>query len=169
MPWPPTQLPSLVVATDTSPQRTQHAADHNSLAVIANGVLATAWVNVNPIGGAAPAFVNSFANYSPAQGAGWQQLRFRKELGDICRMEGLVQGGASGATIFTLPLGYRPAANRRFPITGSTTAGSPTYAWGYLDVQSVGIVYATMVAGGGSGNWTAIDLWASWVIDPASL
>ena len=79
MPWPPTSLPSSTPVTDATTQRTQHASDHNALAVIANGVLATAWVLVNPTGGAAPAFVSPWVNYSPGIGSGWQVLRFRKQ------------------------------------------------------------------------------------------
>ena len=48
MPWPPISLPSSTPVTDATTQRTQHASDHNALAVIANGVLATAWVVGRP-------------------------------------------------------------------------------------------------------------------------
>ena len=159
MPWPPSSLPSLVVSTDTTPQRTQHAADHNALAVIANGVLATAWTYVNPSGGAAPAFNSPWANF----GSGYQVLRFRKELGDVCRIEGAVGGGTTGSVVFTLPLGFRPAASIRFYSQVDSSAGNP----GRMDITNTGTVTLTYLSG--SGNVSYAPMFCTFVIDPASL
>ena len=164
MPWPPPSLPSLTVVTDITQQRTQHANDHNALAVVTNGMLATAWVLVNPSGGAAPAFVSPWVNYSPGIGSGWQVVRFRKELGDICRIEGVCASGASGATIFTLPLGFRPPQNINL---ACNMAGS-TNGLGFISVLPTGVVYASYGTGQ-TGTVTAVHLNCSFVIDPASL
>ena len=169
MPWPPTSLPSLVVSTDTTPQRTQHAADHNALAVIANGVLQTAWTLVNPSGGGAPAFNSPWANYSPAIGAGWQQLRYRKILGDICQMEGFIQGGTSGTSPFTSPIGFRTTANQlvRFAQPCSAATGGGGVA--YIDINPSGVVNMGYLSSGLSGNVTWVSMNVMWTIDPASL
>jgi hypothetical protein len=164
MPWPPSSLPSATVVTDATSQRGQHASDHNALATLANGMLATSWILINPQGGAAPAFINSWANY----GAGWVLARFRKELGDVCRMEGFVANGpltASGT--FVLPLGYRPALVLRYivPITASTGGGGA----GYMDINTNGQVNIGPLSSGLSGTCTWAGIQASWAIDPSSL
>src|SRR6516165_1049741 len=122
MPWPPYPAPSSTAVTDLTVQRTQHAQDHNALAAFVNGMVAGPWQYVNPSGRAAPAFNSPWANYNAA-GAGWQVLRFRKELGDICRIEGMVAGGATGNAVFTLPMGFRPPQIVRFinEMTGGVT------------------------------------------------
>ena len=168
MPWPPTSLPSSTPVTDATTQRTQHASDHNALAVIANGVLATAWVLVTPTGGAAPAFVSPWVNYSPGIGSGWQVLRFRKELGDICRMEGFIASGpGNGTAVFTLPLGYRPAQVVRFaqPCTAATGGGGMAY----VDASPSGAVNFGYLLSSLSGTVSWASMNVSWVIDPASL
>lgn len=39
----------------------------------------------------------------------WRTVRWRKEPGNIIRVEGVVTGGTIGSTIFTLPEGARPS------------------------------------------------------------
>jgi hypothetical protein len=50
-----------------------------------------------------PAFQNSWVNYS-----GTQVAQFRKFPDGKVKLSGYVKSGASGTTIFTLPVGYRP-------------------------------------------------------------
>lgn len=159
MAWPPVQ-PSAVVATDVTAQTTRHPDDHNKIAALLALLTPGAWQNVNASGGAAPAFVAPWANY----GSVWQSARFRREGGDICRMEGMVGGGAQGATVFTLPIGFRPAQNLRFNVRVDN-AGGTTY--GALDIASTGVVLCVYVTG--SGAFNALPLNVTWVIDPAQL
>jgi hypothetical protein len=58
-------------------------------------------------GSGEPTFQNSWVNY----GSGYPACRFRKDATGIVRVTGLVKSGA-GATIFTLPEGYRLAGTR---------------------------------------------------------
>jgi hypothetical protein len=68
------------------------------------------WIAVGAPG--APAFQNGWANF----GGGFEDLRFYEE-GGIVRLQGLVTraAGASLLPIFTLPVGYRPAASLQLP------------------------------------------------------
>lgn len=65
-----------------------------------------------------PTFLGAWAN----EGAPWQVAQYRKEFPDIVRLRGVVQSG-SGA-IFNLPVGYRPPADIKFFVVGSTTTGA---------------------------------------------
>ena len=71
---------------------------------------ATPWI--------APTFQNSWTNY----GTGFNLAGYRK-IGDIVYLRGLVKGGASGATIFTLPAGFRPAYTHIVPCRASDAMG----------------------------------------------
>jgi hypothetical protein len=163
MPWPPSPAPSPTAVTDLTVQRTQHAQDHNALAAFVNGMVAGPWQYVNPSGGAAPAFLSPWANFNAA-GAGFQVARFRKELGDICRVEGQVAGGANLSTIFTLPLGYRPPQTVRFiqDCGASTTNGISR-----IDVSATGVINPNFITAAGNVTFLAFNF--TFVIDPASL
>jgi hypothetical protein len=66
-----------------------------------------------------PAFANGWGNY----GSPHQLVRFRKEPGGV-RVVGLAKGGTSGATIFTLPDGFQPAATAVYPPGVSDAGGA---------------------------------------------
>lgn len=64
-----------------------------------------AWVAVGS-GGSAPGFGAGWSN----EGGGFAPARFRLEH-DLVRLDGVVQGGAVGSTIFTLPADCRPTSS----------------------------------------------------------
>lgn len=66
-------------------------------------VLFTAWI--------APTFTNSWVNY----GSGEQIAQYRK-AGDKVEIRGSIKNGTNGTPAFTLPVGFRPAAIRRFAV-----------------------------------------------------
>lgn len=94
-------------------------------------------------GGGAPAFAGAWAN----QGGAFLPVGYRK-VGQEIYLEGhaaLAAGGA--ATIFTLPVGFRPAAEVRFACPVNNTAAVAT-----VSVTAAGVV-ATIGAGyPASGN-----------------
>lgn len=55
----------------------------------------------------APILTNSWANY----GSGLPDAGYRKDGAGFVHFQGLVKSGSNNAAIFTLPSGYRPAAN----------------------------------------------------------
>jgi hypothetical protein len=63
-------------------------------------------------------FQNSWVNF----GGAWQPAGYVKR-GDMVSVRGLVSSGTLGATIFTLPTGYRPPAKMRFPVMNSAAIG----------------------------------------------
>lgn len=63
------------------------------------------WIVVGS-GGSAPAFQGTWINY----GAPYRSASFCRRAG-FTVLGGLVKSGAAGSTIFTLPVGYRPAAS----------------------------------------------------------
>lgn len=68
-----------------------------------------------------PAFQNGWVNF----GAPWQGLRFWKDPMGLVHIEGLVKSGTVGAVpVFTLPAGFRPAANLGFATLSNGAFGS---------------------------------------------
>lgn len=81
-------------------------------------------------GGSAPAFANSWVNVA----GGTEAAAFYKDRGRVF-LAGRVKSGTVGATIFTLPVGYRPTGSELvFPVIANGAAGE-------LRVQSGGAVY----------------------------
>lgn len=76
----------------------------------------------------APVYENGWTDY----GSGWAAGAYRKEAGNVVRVRGLVRSGTA-ATIFTLPVGYRPAAGLIFTV--ETSAGPQR-----MNVRSSGVV-----------------------------
>lgn len=72
--------------------------------------LAEEWHYVGKVG--EPAFQNSWTNVGP----GLPQLAFRIREAGVVDIQGTVDNGASGTTIFTLPAGYRPSAVSYAPL-----------------------------------------------------
>lgn len=81
----------------------------------------TAWIT--------PTFTNSWVNY----GAGYNDAGYRKDAEGWVHLRGLVKNGTDGASIFTLPVGYRPAATELL-----VCASNDHY--GRLDINVVGLV-----------------------------
>jgi hypothetical protein len=102
----------------------------------------TLWVGVD----AAPAFENSWVNYVSV----WEEAGARR-IGTMVYLFGLVRDGTEGAVIFTLPEGWRPAAQHIFAQESSTLGtiridvqadGSVlTFAGTYTWVSLSGIVF----------------------------
>jgi len=87
------------------------------------------------VGGAGePAFANSWQN----NGGGYSTVAFKK-VGDVVFFRGLAYrpSGASTATVFTLPVGYRPSQQCWLHMAGYNSA---TYISGRLDIASTGTV-----------------------------
>lgn len=78
----------------------------------------------------APTLINSWVNY----GGTYRTARYRK-IGDRVEIEGLVKSGTIGATVFTLPVGYRPPQDIPFGVHSNNAFGS-------LIVFASGAVYA---------------------------
>ncbi len=89
-----------------------------------------AWTNVS-------SFSNSWVNY----GGSFEVARYRKMPDGTVHIQGLVKSGTVGATIFTLPTGYRPDKLLIFP--AHTNSGH-----GRMDISSTGEVRANS---GGNG------------------
>jgi hypothetical protein len=80
----------------------------------------------------APTLVNSFANFGGTDAiCGY----FKDALG-IVHLRGKIKTGASGASPFTLPVGYRPPLDIIFPIVSNG-------AFGTCNITSAGFVTVT--------------------------
>lgn len=131
-----------IQARDDGAGKTQLvAAFQNDLFVLAGEVGAVeAWTAVT--------YQNSWADY----GSGYQGCRYRKNGRGQVEIEGLAirAAGASTLAIFTLPAGYRPAANMLFAQSSSgahselniTTAGVVSLGVA-LNATSTNVVFAT--------------------------
>ena len=80
------------------------------------------WIQVNPEGGAEPAFQSGWAN----SGGGYEPLEFGKDhLGQVQISGAIVNAGSvSTTTLFTLPSGYRPAYTKFLPVVVATSGGT---------------------------------------------
>lgn len=83
-------------------------------------------------GTGAPAFENSWVNFDVTTNQG---LRFWKDPMGLVHIEGLVKSGTIGATIFTLPAGYRPDKAHVFVVISNGAIGR-------CDVTATGQVVA---------------------------
>lgn len=93
----------------------------------------------------APDLVNSWADY----GGGYAAAGYRMSPGSAVELRGLVKGGtvSYAATVFTLPVGYRPKERLLF----ATTAGGDAH--GRVDVTSDGAV----IAAAGPNSWFSLN------------
>jgi len=82
----------------------------------------------------APAFQGGWANY----GSGYSGARFWKDADGMVHLAGLVTG-SSGAAIFALPVGYRPASPS-ITVPGAIYGGSPAQVFNGVNVFSNGLV-----------------------------
>lgn len=95
------------------------------------------WTEIGS-GGGAPAFANGFVNYGPP----YATAAYRKDSSGFVHIKGLVKTGAAGAVMFTLPVGYRPAATQIFAVPD----GAGVNTFGRIDIANDG----TVKTGGGS-------------------
>jgi hypothetical protein len=96
---------------------------------------------IPPSGWVSPSLNSPWTNY----GGGWQPARYMKDAAGTVFIEGLVAGGTG--TVFTLPVGFRPAQNLIF----STVANQ---AFARLDVGGNGdVVWNT----GGTNAFVSIS------------
>jgi hypothetical protein len=96
-----------------------------------------AWIGVS--GGIG--FANSWVNYGP----GYPSAAYCKDAGGFVHLTGLVKSGTVGATIFTLPAGYRPSNQLSFACVSNS-------AFGQLVINSSGTVFVYI------GNNTSVSL-----------
>ena len=107
----------------------------------------SAWVKVlqqksTTTGWTAATYQNSWVSY----GSPFSAARYIKDDLGVVHLDGLVKNGTIGTTIFTLPVGYRPAYQQLFAAcTNPNTIGR-------IDVQTDGQV----VTNGGSNVWISL-------------
>jgi len=93
----------------------------------------------------APTLLNSWVDF----GSGFQGARYRITKEGIVMIQGLVKNGtAANADIFTLPAGYRPAAQLILPARSSAGASE-------IRINASGVVEMT---NGGSTTWNNITV-----------
>lgn len=85
----------------------------------------------------APAFTNSWVNY----GGAFATAAYLRDRQGFVHLRGTVKSGTAASSIFTLPAGYRPAADRLFPIAAALAVH-------YVTVASTG----TVTPSAGAGN-----------------
>jgi hypothetical protein len=107
------------------------------------------WKVVGAVG--QPAFQNSWENHDPYVSIGGPPVSFTR-VGPRVYLRGLARLGTVGATIFTLPTGYRPSARRMWPTVSRTDA--TTYVLARVDVIEDGTVVATV----GGNNMFSLDV-----------
>ena len=103
------------------------------------------WVATTAVteGWTAPTFLSSWVNFE----GGFSSAGFYKDPWDRIHLRGMVKGESTVAgTIFTLPVGYRPAATLIFPTISNDV-------FGRIDINSAGGV--VMVTG--SSIWLVLN------------
>lgn len=102
--------------------------------------LATPWLPASLLG-----FEHSWVNYE----AGKRLPEYRKRF-DIVELRGLIKGGESGKTAFTLPVGFRPKENRIWPTDANGVIS-------LVAVTSGGGVEPIDVVAGSTKEYTYLD------------
>lgn len=97
-----------------------------------------AWVTVLPAS-TTTAWVNATMTGTWVNFGGGNQVAQYRMVADIVYIRGLIKSGTLGSTAFTLPVGFRPPANVRVPISSAlgTAGGLP-----YVAVSPAGAVSA---------------------------
>ena len=98
-----------------------------------------------------PAFQNSWVNYN-----GWGDCAFRKMADGMVLLKGLIKSGNTGATIFTLPVGYRPSPSPTGPLSAEDNhifAVIANAGMGRVDVYADGKVNAN----GLNNTWVSLN------------
>lgn len=89
----------------------------------------------------APTLLNSWVDYA----GGFQTAGYYKDEFGFVHLTGIVKSGTAGSTIFTLPVGFRPAAGLQFPVAAN--------GYGSCRVSADGSV----IAFAGSTVWYSLD------------
>jgi hypothetical protein len=110
----------------------------------ANTIGGTAWVVVGSGVGGAPPFTNGWAV------AFGHTVRFRQDAAGNVHLRGVVNGGASGTSVFTLPVGMRPNQQTNIAVMANGSTGTATLA-----VMPTGLVVITF--GGTGANLAGLD------------
>jgi hypothetical protein len=102
---------------------------------------------INPLS-AAPTWISATLTSGWSNQSGFQVAQYTKDPSGFVVLRGVVTGGSTGstATILTLPVGFRPAANERF----ATVSGAGTAT---LEIQTDGRVVPF------TATTTQISLW----------
>jgi len=98
------------------------------------------WYVVGQFG--APIFTNNWANY----GATFNPAGFMKDANGFVHLRGMVISGTIGQSIFTLPIGFRPA-NSELMVTMSNQAICR------IDISPQGLIIPTV----GVNTWLTLD------------
>lgn len=93
-------------------------------------------------GGGEPAFSGTWANYSTSP---YPPARFRLCADGTVELNGMVKAGTNGSSIFTLPVGFRPATYYQHCSVVYTTSSAPAANW--VAVQTDGQVIASGAPG----------------------
>lgn len=140
--------PPIVTTLPANPQFGEEVVHRQTVAGTTYSTLkqwdGTAWVAIGPQPATtwvSPTLNSPWTNY----GGGWQPARYNRDAMGTVFVEGLVAGGTG--TVFTLPVGFRPAQNLIF----STVANQ---AFARLDVGGNGdVVWNT----GGTSAFVSIS------------
>ena len=103
-----------------------------------------------------PAFANSWDN-SP----GFTKVSFRFHgLGRV-EMLGVAANGTPGATVFTLPSGYRPATSITLPTVGIVQSKSTTYVPAIVTISAAGDVQVIAEPDDPDFVWLDLDFYTT--------
>jgi len=151
--WYNSSSPDLVTSLPTNPYNGQEVYLQQTVAGTSYQIqkrydASTAtWKSVGPdpaISWIAPTFQNGWLNYAN----GFQDARYTRDSNGTVYIEGLVRAGSPAqSVIFTLPAGYRPAAQLGFATVSNG-------ALGRIDVRSNGEVFVDT----GSNVWIFINI-----------
>jgi hypothetical protein len=97
-------------------------------------------------GGGEPGYENGWIDY---QDPPFPPARFRKDAAGVVHLSGLVKNGTLGTSIFTLPVGYRPAAGKTLHCI---TVANATAAYIHINNTSHGAIQ-----GNTSNAWLSLD------------
>jgi len=92
-----------------------------------------------------PTLVNGWADY----GSGFSPIRYMKDSMGFVRIRGMVKSGTINATMFTLPVGYRPVGTSMF--VGMSGGGAVR-----IDITATGAV-ATVGGAAGTQSFTSLE------------
>lgn len=95
-----------------------------------------------------PAFENSWTHYDGDAAAQWGLVKFMKDANGFVHLRGLIKSGSSAsATMFTLPIGYRPSPSQALFATIANDA-----------VARINIAPSGAINGGAgaSTSWTSL-------------
>lgn len=101
-----------------------------------------AWIEVGS-GGSAPAFTNSWVNFNAA----YSSCAFMKDSMGFVHLKGFVKSGSVNASIFTLPVGYRPALVEYFAVVSND-------AFAEMEINPIGTIRLPI---GGNNTYVTLN------------